>query len=745
MLSSEIRTILASAASFANENGHSEVSDLVVLLALLEVPRVRALIDQISGHSANVRNDLYDKIDEMAAEMMIGDTPDEFRNSDSLLYILQVAQAFAVENERSKYDAMDLFYCMAADSKATSTNNVRNFLIRHGITATAVAGHFAREKNDDDISEDFFTTLNETDPPTTGQLHAAPLFEFKAADHQSKQASMLMQFCDDRTAAAKAGKIDPIYNRDLEIGRVVQILSRKKKNNPILLGEPGVGKTAIVDGLALRIAQGRVPEKLLKARILSLNVGMLIGGTKYRGEFEERITKLLAELEADPAAILFIDEIHMIVQGSIGDAADLMKPALASGKLACIGATTHAEYMMYFEKDAALARRFQSVDVKEPTRDQAVDMLKGLVDTYSTYHKVSYLPGTVEAAVDLSIRHIVRQRLPDKAIDIVDEAGARARAGGHSDVTMDMIREVVSSMSGRDGIRYPPQKEMEALLKAEIQGQEEACEQISSILNRVGLGLSKASGTRSVMVFRGKKGSGRNHAIKALATITGMPVTLLNMQQYPDHASMTRMIGSPPGYLGFDQGGQLTEAIRRKPSALLVVEHLADAWFEASDILKDMMSKGQIKDAAGRDIPCRDLNVIILLDEREQGGNIGFRFHDQEGELDDIPEDFRNYVDGTVTFANVDRRGMSLIVQQLTNTFREKLAAADISLQLSQAACDFVVEGGLKAGTVSGGIKAFRSLVQEAVYNLPLERGVRIGLDLKDGKIVATIEEGVMA
>jgi ATP-dependent Clp protease ATP-binding subunit ClpA len=744
MLSPEIKTILADAASFANENGHSEVSDLVVLLALLEVPRIRTLIDQISGHSANVRNDLYDKIDEMAAEMMIGDISEDFHNSDALLYILQMAQAFAVGSDRSQYDAMDLFYCMASDSKATSTNNVRNFLNRHGITASAVAVHFAQEKNDDGLFEDF-TPLPDRPTMSAGPLHAVPLFDFKGVDQQSKQSSMLMQFCDDRTAAAKTGGIDPIYNRDLEIARVVQILSRKKKNNPILLGEPGVGKTAIVDGLALRIAQGRVPEKLLKARILSLNVGMLIGGTKYRGEFEERITKLLAELEADPAAILFIDEIHMIVQGSIGDAADLMKPALASGKLACIGATTHAEYMMYFEKDAALARRFQSVDVKEPTRDQAVDMLKGLVDTYSTYHKVSYLPGTVEAAVDLSIRHIVRQRLPDKAIDIVDEAGARARAGGKFDVTMDLIREVVASMSGRDGIRYPSKKEMETLLKAEIQGQEKACEQISAILNRVELGLSKASGTRSVMVFRGKKGSGRNHAIKALSAITGMPVTLLNMHQYPDHASMTRMIGSPPGYLGFDQGGQLTEAIRRKPSAFLVVEHLSDAWFEASDILKEMMSKGLVKDAAGRDIPCRDLNVIILLDEKDQGGNIGFRRQDHEGELDDLPEDFRNYVDGTITFANVDRRGMVLIIQQLTNTFSEKLGAAEIALHLSPAAMDYVVEEGLTAGTVSGGIKAFRSLVQEAVYNLPLERGVQIDVSLHDGKIVADLKEGVLA
>jgi ATP-dependent Clp protease ATP-binding subunit ClpA len=745
MFSSEIKTILASAATFANENGHSEVSDLAVLIALLGTPSVRALVDQISGHSDNVRNDLYEWTNDLAAEMIIADEPVPFQNSDALRYILQVAQAFALENGRETFDAIELFYCLATDSKAKSTNNARNFLLRQGITSDAVAFHIAAERQGpNQTSEDFIGSLLEDDDTITAQLNTVPLFENKTQETQQK-TSMLAQFCDDRTAAAKSGNIDPIYNRDLEIARVIQILSRRKKNNPILLGEPGVGKTAIIDGLAMRIAEGSVPDRLKKARILSLNVGMLIGGTKYRGEFEERITKLLAELEADACAVLFIDEIHMIVQGSIGDAADLMKPALASGKLACIGATTHAEYMMYFEKDAALARRFQPVDVKEPTRDQAVDMLKGLVPTYSGYHGVAYRDGTIEAAVDLSIRYIVRQRLPDKAIDIIDEAGARAKAASQDQVTIDLVREVVSSMSGRDGIRYPAQLEMAKLLKEGIQGQDAACDQIAGIFNRVTLGLSKGTGTRSLMVFTGQKGSGRNHAIKALSKITGMPVINLDLSQYPDHASMTRMIGSPPGYLGFDQGGQVTEAIRRKTSAILVVQNLNDAYYEASDILKEMVTKGVIKDAAGRDIPCRDLNVIVVAEDKAAGGSFGFMRQDQEEAAGDVPDDFRNYVDGTVRFADVDEAGLRRVVEQLIAEFTSKLRTADIDLRVTQDALDHAVHAGLKTGTVSGGIKAFRKNVQEAVYALPLDRGMRIDVELVAGDIKAIVREAVAA
>lgn len=725
MQSSEIRTILASAASFANENGHPEVSDLVVLLFLLELPAIRKMTDAFSGNSLRLRDDLFDKLNYLIADMLIGAEPERFGLSEALRAALSDAEAAALAAGKVEFDAFDLFHAFV------TSDNTQAILKKHAITATAVGVYKDHRKHDDkDSGEEFnnFEIYNLRPDPV-------PLFEARQGD--LSKVTAVGQFCEDLTEKARKGEIDPIFNRELEIERVIQILSRRKKNNPILIGEPGVGKTAVVEGLALRIAEGLVPERLKAARVMSLNVGLLIGGTKYRGEFEERISKLLQELAADRSVIMFIDEIHMITsKSSLGDAADLLKPALASGKLSCIGATTHGEYLE-FEKDAALARRFQPVPVKEPTRDEAVEMLKGLVKTYREFHCIEYGDSVVEAAVDLSIRHIVRQRLPDKAIDVLDEAGARSKAKGRATVDVDMVREVVKAMSGGDGFRIPSQAELARLLKAEIQGQDAACDLIAGTMNRAALGLSKGVGSRSVMMFSGRKGTGRNHAIKALSKVTGLPIIQLDMAQYPDRASVTRLIGSPPGYTGFEQGGQMTEAIRRKPSALLVIDNMQGAYEEAADLVADVVIKGIIRDAAGRDIPCRDINVIFLSEEKETGGTFGFTRRDEDEADKSLPGGLANYVDADVQFANVDRDGMLSILTQLTDEFRSKLAMADIALTVDDDVLTDILERALKAGSVSGGIRTFRTKLQDAVYKLPLERGLSIAVVHDNDDIIA--------
>ena len=442
---------------------------------------------------------------------------------------------------------------------------------------------------------------------------------------RAEKASPLEQFTQNLNQAAKDGKIDPLIGRDYEVERTIQILCRRRKNNPLLVGEAGVGKTAIAEGLAWRITEGTVPEVLSEAVVYSLDMGALLAGTKYRGDFEQRLKGVLKTLKEKPNAILFIDEIHTLIgagaaSGGTLDASNLLKPALSSGQLKCIGATTFTEYRGIFEKDSALSRRFQKVDVVEPTVVETIEILKGLKSRFEEHHGVQYTTEALQAAAELSAKYINDRHLPDKAIDVIDEAGAAQRvkqpAARKDTVTRTEIEEIVAKIA-----RIPPAnvsnddrsklQTLERDLKSVVFGQDKALEVLASAVKMARSGLGKPEKPIGSFLFSGPTGVGKTEAAKQLAYILGVDLIRFDMSEYMERHAVSRLIGAPPGYVGYDQGGLLTEAVTKKPHSVLLLDEIEKAHPDIFNVLLQVMDHGTLTDNNGRKADFR--NVIVIM------------------------------------------------------------------------------------------------------------------------------------
>ncbi|MFN7665648.1 MAG: ATP-dependent Clp protease ATP-binding subunit ClpA [Inhella sp.] len=524
---------------------------------------------------------------------------------------------------------------------------------------------------------------------------------------QPTKASPLEQFTQNLNAAARDGKIDPLIGRESEVERVIQVLCRRRKNNPLLVGEAGVGKTAIAEGLAWRITEGTVPEVLADSTVYALDMGALLAGTKYRGDFEQRLKAVLKQLKDQPGAVVFIDESHTLIgagaaSGGTLDASNLLKPALSSGQLKCIGATTFTEYRGIFEKDAALSRRFQKVDVVEPTVSQTIEILKGLKSRFEEHHGVKYASAALEAAAELAAKFINDRFLPDKAIDVIDEAGAAQRVlpvgKRKKTITRAEVEDIVSKIA-----RIPPTsvsnddrgklKTLERDLKATVFGQDPAIEALAAAIKMARSGLGKPDKPIGAFLFSGPTGVGKTEVAKQLAFTLGIELIRFDMSEYMERHAVSRLIGAPPGYVGFDQGGLLTEAITKKPHAVLLLDEIEKAHPDVFNVLLQVMDHGTLTDNNGRKADFRNVIIVMTTNagaEALQKSTIGFTTQRQLGdEMGDIKRlftpEFRNRLDGIISFRALDETIILRVVDKFLLQLEGQLTEKKVEVTFTDA------------------------------------------------------------
>ena len=575
-------------------------------------------------------------------------------------------------------------------------------------------------------------------------------------------------YCVNLNEKAKQGKVDPLIGRMPEVERCIQILCRRTKNNPLLVGDPGVGKTAIAEGLARKIINKQVPEVLAGATIFSLDMGSLLAGTRYRGDFEERIKQVVKELENHPDAILFIDEIHTVIgagatSGGAMDASNLLKPALASGTLRCMGSTTYKEFRQHFEKDRALVRRFQKIDVNEPTIDDTIKILKGLKTYYEDFHKLKYTNDAIKAAVELSARYITDRKLPDKAIDIIDEAGASQMLLPESrrkkTIGLKEVEAVVAKIA-----RIPPKsvsksdtealKQLDEDLKRAVYGQDNAIEQLSAAMKMARAGLRDPTKPIGCYLFSGPTGTGKTETARQLASTMGIELMRFDMSEYMERHTVSRLIGAPPGYVGFDQGGLLTDAVDQHPHCVVLLDEIEKAHPDVFNILLQVMDHGSLTDANGKKVDFR--NVVLIMTTNAgasdaQRNSIGFGRGKQDDEVDEalkrlFTPEFRNRLDAIVQFRALTPEIIRQVVVKFVMQLEAQLADRHVTIETTDEAADWLAKNGFDelygarplARVIQENIK--KPLADEILFGR-LVKGGHVKVVLKDSKLAFEIEE----
>ncbi|MCX7193938.1 MAG: ATP-dependent Clp protease ATP-binding subunit ClpA [Proteobacteria bacterium] len=589
-----------------------------------------------------------------------------------------------------------------------------------------------------------------------------------AIEQPAADTGVLKQYTVDLNAQALAGQIDPLIGREAELERVIQTLCRRRKNNPLLVGEAGVGKTAIAEGLARRIVEDNVPDILKDAHVYSLDMGALLAGTKYRGDFEQRLKAVLKELKEAPNAVLFIDEIHTLIgagsaSGGTMDASNLLKPALSSGALKCIGATTYQEYRSIFEKDSALSRRFQKVDVPEPSVEQTIEILKGLKSRFEEHHSIKFSAAAITSAAELSARFINDRHLPDKAIDVLDEAGAAQRILPKSKqkkiVGKHEIEEIIAKIA-RIPTRTVSHDDRNALknldrdLKATVFGQNKAIDALARAIKMSRSGLGNPQKPIGSFLFSGPTGVGKTEVARQLAFAMGMPLHRFDMSEYMERHAVSRLIGAPPGYVGYDQGGLLTEAITKQPHCVLLLDEIEKAHPDIFNILLQVMDHGTLTDNNGRKADFRNVVVIMTTNAGAEALNkvqIGFTKTSSTGdEMADIKRmftpEFRNRLDAIVSFDPLDKDVILRVVDKFLIQLEEQLHEKKVEALFTDALKDHLAEKGFDPLM---GARPMARLIQDSIRSAladellfgRLAHGGNVTVDVKDGKVVLEFEE----
>jgi ATP-dependent Clp protease ATP-binding subunit ClpA len=599
--------------------------------------------------------------------------------------------------------------------------------------------------------------------PVEGAEERAEEAQGDAKAKKDKEGA-LDQFTVNLNEKAKQGRIDPLIGRSDEVDRTVQILCRRSKNNPLYVGEPGVGKTAIAEGLARRIVEKQVPEVLLPAVIYSLDMGALLAGTRYRGDFEERLKAVVSELEKLPDAILFIDEIHTVIgagatSGGAMDASNLLKPALSGGTIRCIGSTTYKEFRNHFEKDRALLRRFQKIDVNEPTIDDTIKILAGLRSAFEEHHKVKYTPDALKAAVELSARYINDRKLPDKAIDVIDEVGAMQMLYAPSKrrklITPKEIEAVIATIA-----RIPPKNvstddrtalgTLEADLKRVVFGQDKAIEVLSSAIKLSRAGLRDPDKPIGNYLFSGPTGVGKTEVARQLASILGIPLKRFDMSEYMERHSVSRLIGAPPGYVGFDQGGLLTDAVDQNPHSVLLLDEIEKAHPDLFNILLQVMDNGRLTDHHGKTVDFR--NVILIMttnagasDMAKEGIGFGNNISKEDAGDEAVKKmfapEFRNRLDATVPFGYLPPDVVAMVVDKFILQLELQLADQNVHIKLDDDARAWLTERGYDK---LYGARPMGRLIQEKIKQ-PLAEELLFGKLVNGGEVAVHIKDGAPA
>ncbi|RIA56237.1 ATP-dependent Clp protease ATP-binding subunit ClpA [Dichotomicrobium thermohalophilum] len=535
-------------------------------------------------------------------------------------------------------------------------------------------------------------------------------------EEKKRSGDALDVYCINLNEKAGEGRIDPLIGREREVNRTIQVLCRRQKNNPLFVGDPGVGKTAIAEGLARKIVSGEVPEVLANATIFQLDMGALLAGTRYRGDFEERLKAVMREIEAYPGAIMFIDEIHTVIgagatSGGAMDASNLLKPALQSGVLRCMGSTTYKEYRQHFEKDRALVRRFQKIDVNEPTESDAIEILKGLKPYFEDFHGLKYSNQAMKAAVELSAKYIHDRKLPDKAIDVIDETGASQmlipETKRRKTVGVKEIEATIATMA-----RIPPKtvtksdaellKNLSEDLKRVVFGQDQAIEALSSAIKLARAGLREPEKPIGSYLFSGPTGVGKTEVARQLASLMGVELLRFDMSEYMERHTVSRLIGAPPGYVGFDQGGLLTDGVDQHPHCVLLLDEIEKAHPDLFNVLLQVMDHGKLTDHNGKQIDFR--NVILIMTTNAGATDlakaaIGFNRSTREGEDEDaikklFTPEFRNRLDAVIPFSNLGKPVISKVIEKFIFQLEAQLADRNVSIELTDAAKDWLAEHG---------------------------------------------------
>jgi ATP-dependent Clp protease ATP-binding subunit ClpA len=677
MIAQELEVSLHMAFVEARQQRHEFITVEHLLLALLDNPSAAEVLRACSANIDDLRKSLANFIKDNTPQVAGSDDVDT-QPTLGFQRVIQRAIMHVQSTGSGKKEVTGANVLVAIFGEKDS--HAVYYLHQQGVTRLDVVNFIAHG-------------IKKSDPPEATKSGESQAESEEGVAEKNEKASPLEQYTVNLNQLAKDGKIDPLIGREYEVERVIQILCRRRKNNPLLVGEAGVGKTAIAEGLAWRITQKDVPEILADSIVYSLDMGALLAGTKYRGDFEQRLKGVLKSLKDKPNAVLFIDEIHTLIgagaaSGGTLDASNLLKPGLSSGALKCIGATTFTEYRGIFEKDAALSRRFQKVDVVEPTVEQTVEILKGLKSRFEEHHNVKYAVAALQAAAELSAKYINDRHLPDKAIDVIDEAGAAQRILPPSKrkkiISKTEVEEIVAKIA-----RIPPAnvsnddrgklKTLERDLKNVVFGQDKAIDMLASAVKMARSGLGKGDKPIGSFLFSGPTGVGKTEAAKQLAYIMGIDLIRFDMSEYMERHAVSRLIGAPPGYVGFDQGGLLTEAVTKKPHCVLLLDEIEKAHPDIFNVLLQVMDHGTLTDNNGRKADFRNVIIIMTTNAGAEAMNktvMGFTNVRESGdEMADIKRlftpEFRNRLDAVVSFKALDE----IVIMRVVDKFLLQLEA----------------------------------------------------------------------
>jgi ATP-dependent Clp protease ATP-binding subunit ClpA len=725
MLSSELEFCLNEAFQRARERRHEFMTVEHLLLALLDIPRVHEILKACDSNVTELRRQLVECIDEQTP--LLTDDEADVQPTLGFQRVLQRAVFHVQSSGKKEVTGSNVLVAIFSEKQSQAVY----FLSLQDITRLDIVN---------------FISHGMPQAPSEQGENGGPELD---AEGES-EASPLEQYATNLNQRAVDGKIDPLIGREIEIERTVQILCRRRKNNPLYVGEAGVGKTALAEGLARMIVEERVPEVLRDSTIYALDLGTLIAGTKYRGDFEKRLKGVIAEIREDPGAILFIDEIHTVIgagaaSGGVMDASNLIKPVLANGEVRCIGSTTYSEYRGIFEKDHALARRFQKIDVPEPTVPETIAILHGLKSRFEEHHGIRYEPAALEAAVELSARHINDRHLPDKAIDVMDEAGANLRlipvAERGDIVTVEMVENIVAKMaripaksvsaSDRDVLRT-----LERDLKLTIFGQDRAIEALSGAIKMSRSGLREDEKPIGAFLFAGPTGVGKTEVTRQLALIMGVELLRFDMSEYMERHTVSRLIGAPPGYVGFDQGGLLTEAVTKNPHAVVLLDEIEKAHPEVFNLLLQVMDHGTLTDNNGRKADFRNVILVMTTNAGAQEmsrASIGFTQQDHSADgmaiiKKSFTPEFRNRLDAIIQFAALEIDSIMRVVDKLVVELEAKLGNNAVTLELDDEAREWIAERGYDAKM---GARPMARIIQEHIKR-PLAEELLFG-SLEDG------------
>ncbi|SFE57358.1 ATP-dependent Clp protease ATP-binding subunit ClpA [Roseivivax sediminis] len=745
--SNTLEQAIHAALALANSRSHEFATLEHLLLALVDEPDAARVMKACDVDTEELRTNLVDFIDGDLSNLVTDIEGSEAVPTAAFQRVIQRAAIHVQSSGRTEVTGANVLVAIFAERESNAAYFLQeqemtrydavNF-IAHGVAKNPAYGESRPVQGAAEEEE-----AQATDAPQSGE----------------QKESALAKYCVDLNAKSRKGDVDPLIGRDGEVERCIQVLCRRRKNNPLLVGDPGVGKTAIAEGLARKIVNGDTPEVLAHTTIYSLDMGALLAGTRYRGDFEERLKAVVNELEEHPDAVLFIDEIHTVIgagatSGGAMDASNLLKPALQGGRLRTMGSTTYKEFRQHFEKDRALSRRFQKIDVNEPTVEDSVKILKGLKPYFEEHHSIKYTNDAIKTAVELSARYINDRKLPDKAIDVIDEAGAAqhlvAESKRRKSIGTKEIEAVVAKIA-----RIPPKnvskddaevlRDLEGSLKRVVFGQDPAIEALSSAIKLARAGLREPDKPIGNYLFAGPTGVGKTEVAKQLADTLGVEMLRFDMSEYMEKHAVSRLIGAPPGYVGFDQGGQLTDGVDQHPHCVLLLDEIEKAHPDVYNILLQVMDHGTLTDHNGRTVDFR--NVILIMTSNagatEQAkAAIGFGRDRREGEDTAAIErtftpEFRNRLDAVISFKPLPRSTILQVVEKFVLQLEAQLLDRGVTIELTRPAAEWLAEKGYDDKM---GARPLGRVIQEHIKK-PLAEELLFGKLQKGGVVRVSVED----